>query len=121
LIVALVHADLVTFDVPEPDVSARFWCAVLAAEITEREDEGRWVAVSGGSLRGRLGFQRGEVRPGGVHLDLSCAASDLDAEVERLLAAGAVLLRPARRESYGVIVNMACPDGYAFDVCAYGG
>jgi predicted enzyme related to lactoylglutathione lyase len=118
--VALVHTDLVTFDVPEPDASARFWCTALAAEVTEREDEGRWVVVSGGAVHGRLGFQRGEVRPGGVHLDLSCAASDLEAEVERLVAAGATLLRPLRHEPYGAIANMACPDGYAFDVCAYG-
>lgn len=116
----LLQADLVTFDVPEPDVSARFWCAVLGAEVTEREDDGRWVAISAGPHRGRLGFQRGEVRQGGLHLDLSCTRADIAAEVDRLVAAGATLIGPVRVEPYGLIANLRCPDGYVFDVCAYG-
>ena len=114
------RTDLVTFDVPEPDASARFWTAALGAEVTEREDDGRWVVVSGGGVTGRLGLQRGAVRPGGVHLDLACSRSDFDAEVRRLLDLGAVAAAPPRREPYGWIANLRCPDGYAVDLCAYG-
>lgn len=115
-----LRGDLVTHDVPDPDVSAVFWCAALGAEVTEREDDGRWVVVSGGAVVGRLGFQRGAVRQGGVHLDLACSRAEFAAEVERLVATGATLLAPPRVEPYGSIANLQCPDGYAFDVCAYG-
>jgi len=115
------RTDLVTFDVADPDASAQFWCAALGAAVSEREDEGRWVVVSGGAVTGRLGFQRGTVRPGGTHLGLSCAAADFDTEVERLLAVGAELVVAVRREPYGLIANLRSPDGYPFDLCAYGG
>jgi predicted enzyme related to lactoylglutathione lyase len=68
---------------------------------------------------GALGLQRGDHRAGGVHLDLSCSPADFDSEVARIVAAGAVLQREVRSESYGSIANLADSDGNLFDLCAY--
>jgi predicted enzyme related to lactoylglutathione lyase len=111
--------DLVTLDVPRPDDSARFWCAALALHESEREDGDRWIVLSSAEGTRRIGLQRGEARPGGVHLDLVCADDEFGAEVARLVALGCTLSAPARVEPYGSIANLVDPDGYAIDLCAY--
>jgi predicted enzyme related to lactoylglutathione lyase len=55
-----------------------------------------------------------------MHLDLRCAPGEFDAELGRLVELGATALQEPRREPYGSIVNLADPDGNAFDLCAYG-
>jgi predicted enzyme related to lactoylglutathione lyase len=111
--------DLFTLDVPEPAASALFWSAALALIEVEREDDGRWIVLADSSGVRRLGLQRGTPRGGGVHLDLRCELAEFDSEVARLCAQGASQVRPARREPYGRIANLADPDGYPFDLCAY--
>jgi catechol 2,3-dioxygenase-like lactoylglutathione lyase family enzyme len=111
--------DLVTLDVPEPAASAVFWSAALALLEVEREDDGRWIVLADSSGVRRLGLQRGNPRGGGVHLDLRCDPGEFDAEVARLCALGASQVQPTRREPYGCIANLADPDGYSFDLCAY--
>jgi catechol 2,3-dioxygenase-like lactoylglutathione lyase family enzyme len=112
--------DLVTVDTPDPDRLAAFWREALGLVEVEREDGDRWVVLAE-PLTGtrRLGLQRGSHRPGGVHLDLRCAPAELPDELVRLRTLGAVELAPARLEPYGAIVNLADPDGNAFDLCAY--
>lgn len=112
--------DLVTLDAAEPDRMARFWSAALDLVETEREDGDRWIVLASRDGVRRLGLQRGRPRPGSVHLDLVCGLDELDGEVERLAALGAVVLSPVRREPYGAIANLADPEGNLFDVCAYG-
>lgn len=111
--------DLVTIDTPDVDRAARFWGAVLDLVEVEREDVDRWVVLADRSGLRRMGLQRGSARPGGVHLDLACPPDAFDSEVARLVGLGAVLLAPVRVEEYGSIANLADPDGYAFDLCAY--
>jgi predicted enzyme related to lactoylglutathione lyase len=111
--------DLVTVDAPRPDELARFWSAALDLVETEREDGDRWIVLSERDGTRRIGIQRGEARPGTVHLDLVCAPADLDAETGRLVALGARAQGPVRREPYGAIVNLVDPDGNPFDLCAY--
>jgi predicted enzyme related to lactoylglutathione lyase len=111
--------DLVTLDVPDPDVSARFWCAALGLTVSEHEDGGRWVCLADAQGVRRIGLQRGVVRPGGVHLDLRCSAEEFAAELDRLVALGARTLSDVRHEAYGSIVNAVDPDGYPFDLCSY--
>lgn len=111
--------DLVTFDAPRPDDLARFWAAALDLVETEREDGDRWIVLAERDGTRRIGIQRGEARPGTVHLDLSCAPADLDAELDRLVALGARPVGGVRREPYGAIVNLADPAGNPFDLCAY--
>ena len=111
--------DLVTVDAPRPGELARFWSAALDLVETEREDGDRWVVLSARDGTRRIGIQRGEVRPGSIHLDVACAPAEFDVELERLVALGARLLAPVRREPYGAIVNLADPVGNPFDLCAY--
>lgn len=111
--------DLVTFDVADPDRMAAFWAAVLGLVETEREDVDRWIVLSSPDGVRRIGLQRGAPRPGSVHLDLACDLAQFDAELERIVAAGAVLRSPVRSEPYGRIANLADPEGNLFDLCAY--
>ena len=111
--------DLVTLDAPDPRRLADFWAAVLDLVVTEDEDDGRWIVLSSHEGERRLGIQRGESRPGTVHLDLRCERGAFDAAVERAVDLGATLLAPPRHEPYGAIANLADPDGNPFDVCAY--
>lgn len=111
--------DLVTIDSPDTERLVAFWAAVLGLQETEREDGDRWIVLSSPDGVRRLGFQRGEHRAGGTHLDLACAVEDFTAEHSRLIALGATELRPVRHEHYGSIVNLADPDGNPFDLCAY--
>lgn len=109
--------DLVTFDTPDTGALAAFWSAALDLVELQREDGDRWVVL--GTVTGQrvIGIQRAPARPGGVHLDLACAAAEFTAEVTRLIALGAGLLTPVRHEPYGAIANLADPAGYAFDLC----
>ena len=68
------HFDLVTFDSPDPDEAATFWAAALALVESEREDGDRWIVLVDVTGVRRIGLQRGPVRPGTVHLDLSSDA-----------------------------------------------
>ena len=111
--------DLVTFDVPEPELAAAFWRAALGLVELQREDVDRWIVVGDADGVRRIGLQRGAPKPGGVHLDLVCAVGDFDDELERLLGLGGHLMSPPRRESYGAIANLVDPFGYLFDLCAY--
>ncbi|MCB0999358.1 MAG: hypothetical protein KDB40_08690 [Acidimicrobiales bacterium] len=111
--------DLVTIDSPDTERLARFWGAALGLSETEREDGDRWIVLSSADGVRRIGLQRGAHRPGGTHLDLACAPAEFDAETTRLVSIGAVVRAPARHEPYGSIVNLADPDGNAFDLCAY--
>jgi predicted enzyme related to lactoylglutathione lyase len=111
--------DVVTIDVEQTEVAAAFWSKVLGLVELQREDGDRWIVLGEADGRRRIGLQRGPSRPGGVHLDLECSLPEFDDEVERLVALGARLLSPVRRESYGSIANLVDSFGYLFDLCAY--
>lgn len=111
--------DLVTIDTPDTARAAAFWCAVLDLVVVEDEDHGRWLVLADVDGTRRIGLQRGPHRPGGTHLDLRCTPAELPDELARLRQLGAAELAPARLEPYGAIVNLADPDGNAFDLCAY--
>ena len=112
--------DLVTIDSPHPEVLARFWSSALHLCETEREDGDRWIVLGEPDGARRIGIQRGAAKGGGsIHLDLRCSPAEFDSEAERLVGLGAVALCSPRREPYGMIANLADPDGNAFDLCAY--
>jgi len=110
--------DLVTIDAPDTERLAAFWREVLGLTEVEREDGDRWIVLAESDGTRRIGIQRGERRPGGVHLDLAADPADFDAELDRLVAAGAELI-DRRTEPYGSIANLRDPAGYVFDLCAY--
>jgi predicted enzyme related to lactoylglutathione lyase len=111
--------DLVTIDSPDPNNAAAFWSAALALHEIEREDVDRWIVLADAHGTRRVGIQRGECRPGSMHLDLRCTVDEFESELRRLQSLGARMVAPTRREPYGSIVNLADPDGNSFDLCAY--
>jgi predicted enzyme related to lactoylglutathione lyase len=120
-----VQFDLVTIDVLDPRAAAGFWCAAVGLAVCEDEDDGRWIVLSDASGRRTIGLQRSTVaeldaRPHSrIHLDLRCEPVELDAEVERLTALGAVVTAPPRVEPYGRIATFTAPDGTVFCLVAY--
>lgn len=109
---------MVTVDTTDADSLATWWAEQTGAEVVERND-GWYVMVAGGSLPVRLAFQKVEDPTPGknrVHLDLE--TDELDAEVDRLLAAGATLVARRGDESFRW-VTLADPHGNQF--CVAGG
>jgi len=110
---------MVTFDTLDADSLATWWAEQTGGEVVERND-GWYVIVVGGSLPVRLAFQKvPDPTPGKnrVHLDL--VSPDLDAEVDRLLAAGASLVARRGDETFRW-VTLADPHGNVFCVAEAG-
>ncbi|PYF98357.1 hypothetical protein SAMN05216184_1119 [Georgenia satyanarayanai] len=109
--------SMVTFDTTDADSLATWWAEQTGGEVVERND-GWFVMVAGGSLPVLLAFQKIEDPTPGknrIHLDLT--AEDLDAEVDRLLGAGATLVARRGDESFRW-VTLADPQGNQFCVAA---
>ncbi|MFG2089939.1 VOC family protein [Spirillospora sp. NPDC048824] len=73
---------------------AEFWCEVLGFVVLDREDDGIEIGPpeGGGGLQPTLVLSPSEdARPGKLplHIDVNPTDRDQDAELERLLAAGA--------------------------------
>lgn len=111
--------DLVTLDTPDTGALAEFWSAALDLHEVEREDVDRWIVLADSAGIRRIGLQRGNTRPGSIHLDVSCRPNQFDSQVRRLVALGATIVGGPRHEPYGSIVNLIDPDSNAFDLCAY--
>lgn len=106
---------MVTLDCREPVALATWWAQLLGSEVGETND-GWFVLVSDGSGRPRLGFQKvDDPTPGKNKMHLDLHADDLEAEVARLLAAGAT---EVGRRSIGEFgwVTLADPEGNEFCV-----
>lgn len=88
----------ITFDVANPEVMAQFWAAALHYEIQEITPI--WAAIVDPSGKGpRCCFQQVDTPKIGknrLHLDLF--TSDMETEVERLVALGAQKVRTARED-----------------------
>lgn len=114
-----VTLAMVTVDTLDADELGDWWAEQTGAQVVERND-GWYVMVAGGSLPVRLAFQRVEDPTPGknrVHLDL--VTEDVDAEVDRLLAAGASLVAHRGDESFRW-VTLADPHGNQFCVAQAG-
>ncbi len=81
----------------DPEALARFWCEVLDFVVLDREEEG---CIEIGPREGFGGPQptiilsrteEPEKAKPRLHIDVNATDRDQDAELERLLAAGAVL------------------------------
>ena len=114
-----LNVEMVTFDCSDPGALAAWWADQFDGN-TQELMPGEFVVV----IRPegpRLGFQKvPDPTPGKnrVHLDFS--AADVDAEVQRLLAAGAT---ETGRHSFGENfrwVVLADPEGNAFCVAGSG-
>ena len=106
---------MVTINTTDAEALARWWAEQTNAEITQT-NEGWFVVLEGGGLPVMLAFQKVDdqsVAKNSIHLDL--AAPDLDAEVDRLLTAGATLVERRGEKSFRW-VTLADPHGNEFDV-----
>jgi predicted enzyme related to lactoylglutathione lyase len=109
--------EMITVDCTDPATLAQWWAEVVGGSVVTLPG-GDFVLVDRENWPA-LGFQRVEMPTPGknrVHLDLT--ASDLDAEVHRLVGLGAT--ETARHDLGGGFrwVVMADPDGNAFCVAA---
>lgn len=113
-----INVAMVTFDCADPDALAQWWLDVVGGELNAVAP-GEFVMVAAEG-RPALGFQRvPDPTPGKnkVHLDLH--ADDKEAEVARVVAAGAT---EVERNSFGPEfewVVLTDPEGNAF--CIAGG
>jgi len=106
---------MVTCDTAEPMALATWWAEQTEAEVADPYG-GTFVLVRGGTLPVILAFQLDEApTPGKNRLHLDLNAVDLDAEVDRLLAAGATLVGRRGDESFRW-VTLADPAGNEFCV-----
>lgn len=106
---------MVTMDSTDPEPLAAWWAEQTGAEITTTND-GWFVIIAGGTLPYPFAFQKiDEVTPGKNRIHLDFEASDLDAEAEILVAAGATLLARKGDESFRWI-TLSDPQGNVFDV-----
>ena len=106
---------MVTFDTTDPLPLAGWWAEQTGGSAADPYG-GEFVMVSGGTLPVTLAFQKvGDPTPGKNRLHLDLGAPDLDAEVERLLGAGATLVGRRGDESFRW-VTLADPDGNEFCV-----
>lgn len=106
---------MVTTDTTDARALAGWWAEQTGAEVHDLYD-GEFVMLIGGTLPARLAFQKvDEVSAGKNRLHLDLTAPDLDAEVERLLAAGAGLVARRGDESFRW-VTLTDPQGNEFCV-----
>ena len=106
---------MITTDTTDPEPLAAWWAEQTGAEITETND-GWFVVVKGGQLPCWLAFQKvDDPTPGKnrIHFDLN--TDDLDAETDRLVAAGATVVERRGDESFRWH-TLADPQGNQFCV-----
>ena len=108
-----LNLGMINFDAADPAPLARWWADQLGGEVADPYD-GSFLLVTGGPVI--LAFQQvGDPTPGKNKLHLDLTADDLDAEVDRLVAAGAALVGRRGDESFRW-VTLADPDGNEFCV-----
>ena len=108
---------MVTVDTQDARALAGWWADQTGGELDDPYD-GWFVTLKGGGLPVMLAFQKvDDPTPGKnkVHLDLT--SDDVDAEVDRLVAAGATLVERRGEEGFRW-VTMSDPHGNLFDVAA---
>ena len=108
---------MVTVDTQDARELARWWAEQTGGELDDPYD-GWFVTLKGGGLPVMLAFQKvDDPTPGKnkVHLDLT--SGDVDAEVDRLVAAGATLVERRGEEGFRW-VTMSDPHGNLFDVAS---
>ena len=110
---------MITMDTTDAMSLAAWWAEQTGASVGETND-GYYVMVSGGGLPALLAFQKvDDPTPGKNRIHLDLTAADLDAEVDRLVSAGATLVERRGDEAFRW-VTLADPDGNQFCVAAAG-
>jgi hypothetical protein len=106
----------VVVDSSDPVPLARWWADQLEGQVKDPFD-GFFLIVSGGPIQ--MAFQKvADPTPGKNRLHVDLMADNLDAEVERLLSAGAGLVERRGDESFRW-VTLTDPDGNEFCVAEH--
>ena len=106
---------MITTDSGDPEPLATWWAEQTGASIAQNHG-GEFIVVAGGSLQLLLAFQKvPDATPGKNRIHVDYTASDLDGEVDRLVAAGASLVGRRGDENFRW-VTLADPQGNQFCV-----
>jgi predicted enzyme related to lactoylglutathione lyase len=110
-----LKVEMVTFDSSDPATLAGWWAEQFDGQVQELLP-GEFFAVTR-SEGPRLGFQKvAEPTPGKNRVHLDFGADDVDAEVSRLVAAGATEVgRHSIGDNFRWVV-LTDPGGNAFDI-----
>ena len=103
----------IALDVNDMERMATFWGGVLGADPTYDDDGDASLPVSPGVRLILLRVPEGKTAKNRLHLDLSPAPGDRDAEVERVLALGARHIHVGQPADATFVV-LADPDGNEF-------
>lgn len=119
---------LINIDVPDLEAAERFYTAAFRLRVGRRfgggllellAPTGAWYLIE--KLSGTIGAggepRRYERHWTPIHLDL--VVDDLDAAVERAVAAGATIETSAERTSFGRIAMLADPFGHGFCIIEF--
>jgi predicted enzyme related to lactoylglutathione lyase len=109
-----VTISQVAIDTTDPQRLAKWWAEQTDGVIYA--DLGNFVMVGIGSRENgfSLCFQKvNEPTPGKNRVHLDCSATDVDAEAQRLVAAGAAFVAKHEVDSFAWVV-LADPDGNQF-------
>ena len=110
-----LRLGMVTVDTSDAEELGQWWAEQTGAEV-DQTNEGWFVVLKGGGLPVLLAFQKvDDPTPGKNRIHLDLTAEDLDAEVDRLLGAGATLVARRGDENFRW-VTLADPDGNQFCV-----
>ena len=108
---------MITIDTTDAERLAGWWAEQTGARITETNN-GLYVVLAGGLLPLLLSFQKvDDPTPGKNKLHLDLVTDDLEAAVDELVSAGAVVV--ARRNEGFPWVTFTDPDGNEFCVSAH--
>jgi catechol-2,3-dioxygenase len=111
-----VQLSAVALDVDDLATMAAFWQAVLEVEPVEEDEEGVSLPLGGGVTLDLLPVPEPKTVKDRLHLDLRARAGGTqDAEVERLLALGAVRAQVGQADDVSWVV-LADPEGNEFCV-----
>jgi predicted enzyme related to lactoylglutathione lyase len=103
----------VVVDCADPSRLAWFWAVVLGGEPVDREPDWSYVDPPDEPLR--VAFQQvpeGKKVKNRLHLDIE--VDDIDAERDRLVAAGASVVADLRTDAHGRFQVMLDPEGNEF-------
>lgn len=108
---------MISFDSTDPGPLARWW-ADLTGGTVEAENDGWFFVVGVPGWGHKLGFQKvDDPAPGKNRIHLDMVSSDLDAEVVRVLAAGAAEVHRESMDGFRWVVfadpqsNQFCVSG----------
>ncbi|MDI6630390.1 MAG: VOC family protein [Rhodococcus sp. (in: high G+C Gram-positive bacteria)] len=110
-----LNLAMITFDTTDPGPLARWWAAQADGTIVE-ENDGWFYVVELASAPYRIAFQKiDDPTPGKNRVHLDMTTGDLDAEITRLVEAGASEIAQHTMGDFRW-VTLTDPDGNAFCV-----